>query len=288
MISPDVKIIKLYEQAVIIPEDDYDVGVHYFDFRILTGSRLFFTVLSKSLPSGCSVQFDLLNSFTIDGPGNWDNVLSFTHDVLGYQKRVLTDFNKMFQVKMTVTGGTVSLIMALAVFDNAMTTVIENAEIDVHLTDKTVGIRPYDIVRMGDGTNQVKLNSDGSFNVNIVDAVSDTPENVVSKFNETPAVGSGIETLIVGYTVPPLLKSRLQRIEFSGENIGSYSVYLNGDLFAKKHTWFNGPMHGEFSFLGTTEEGPKLNAGDLIELKVIHQRPTSANFTGRIQLIELG
>lgn len=288
MTSPDVKVLKLYEQAVIVPDDEYEIGVQYFNFRIHSGSRLLFTLHTKNIDVGAKIQFDVLNSFTIDGPGFWDNVLQFSSEEVGYNKKVLTDFNKMFSLKMTVTGGMANVALAVAVFDNAMTTVIENAEVDVHLTDKHTSFRPHDSIRIGDGVYQAKINPDGSFNMNIVDAPTDTIETVISQFNETPAVPNGIETLIVGYTVPPTKKSRLQRIEFSGENIGTYCVYLNGQPFSKKHTWFNGPMFGEFSFLGTTEEGPKLNAGDLIELKIIHTRPFPGNFTGRIQLIELG
>jgi hypothetical protein len=288
MTQPEVKVFKLFDQAVIIPSDVYLAGIEYVDFKIFSGSRLLITLFIKSIDPLTTVTFDVLNTFTLDDTQFYDNVLTFSADTVGYTKRVLTDFNKFFKLKMTVVGGDVELAVAVSVFDNAMTTRIENAEIDVHLTDKQTSFRVYDSVRIGDGQYTALLNADGSFNVNIVNAPSTIPENVISKFNESPAITTGIETLIVGYTVPPAKKSKLQRVEFSGTNIGTYNLYKNGVKVGQKHTWFNGPMFGEFSFLGTSEEGPELIAGDILELKCVHSRPLPGDFSGRIQTIELG
>lgn len=288
MSSPDVKILKLYEQAVIVPSDEYGVGTEEFEFRVLTGSRLLLTTNVKDIDLGAKVEVDVFNSFTIDGPGSWDNILNFTVEQTGYVKRVLTDFNKMFRVRVRITGGTVGMAMAIAVFDNAMTTRIENAEVDVHLTHKETSFRKHDSIRLGDGEFQAKFNADGSLNVNIVDAPSTIPERVHNQFNETPAVPNGVETLVVGYSIPSAKSGKLQRVEFSGENIASFTVYLNGVKIAKKQTYFSGPLNGEFNFTGFTEEGPLLSQGDLVELKVIHNRPSPGSFAGRIQLVELG
>jgi hypothetical protein len=286
--TPEVKTLKLYDQSVIIPRDTYEVGVENFDFKVLSGSRILVTLFVESLEEGASIQFDALNSFTVDNKSQWENILSFSSNDTGYTKRVITDFNKFFRLKMTVTGGQVDCTLAVSVFDNALTTRIENAEIDVHLSHLDLPYRKHDSTRIGDGQYQAKLNEDGSFNVNIVNAPSENPEIVISTFNEAPSIPNGVETLIVGYTVPSGKRSKLQRIEFSGENIGTYNVYLNGNKMGQKHTWFNGPMHGEFSFVGTTEEGPELKAGDVIELKCFHVRPHPGSFSGRIQSIEIG
>lgn len=288
MTQKEVKVFKLYDQAVLIPNDEYDEGLHEFDFKVFSGSRILITLFIKTLDPGASVSIDVLNSFTLDNDIGWDNILNLSSNAPGFSKRILTDFNKFFNIKMNVVGGNAELALGISVFDNAMTTRIENAEIEVKLSHLDAPYRPHDSIRLGDGQYQAIFNADGSFNVNIVNAPTANPEIIISQFNESPAVVSGIESLVVGYIVPALKKSKLQRIEFSGQNIATYNLYKNGIKFAQKHTWFNGPMHGEFSFIGTSEEGPELVAGDLIELKCVHSRPLPGDFSGRIQTIEIG
>lgn len=286
--ASEKKILKLYDQSVIVPQDDYEEGLETFEFSIFTGSRILITVYVKQIDPGASYILTVENSFTVDNITAWDPILDFTSNTVGYQKRVLTDFNKFFRFKLEVIGGNVNLAIAASVFDNAMTTRIENAEIDVHLDHRDTSTRRHDSIRLGDGQYEAILNPDGSLNVNIVNAPSLTPEKSKNIFNETPAVPNGIETLIVGYTVPALKKSLLQRVEFSGENIGDYTLYLNGEKLSKKNTWYNGPMFGEFVFVGTSEDGPELLAGDIIELKCLHEAEWPGNFSGRIQVIEIG
>lgn len=286
--TQEVKTVKLYDQSVLVPLDVWPIGVDNFDFKVITGSRILLSLFIKSIDVGASIRVDCFNSFTVDDRATWENILTFTASSDGWTKRVLTDFNKFFNIRFTVLGGDVECALAISVFDNALTTRIENAEIDVHLSHQDSPTRQHDSIRLGDGVYEAKFNADGSLNVNLVNAPGEIPENVVSKFNSTPSVVNGIETLIVGHIVPAGKKSKLQRIEFSGENIAVYNVYKNGVLMAQKHTWFNGPMHGEFSFLGTSEEGPELIVGDVIELKCLHVRPLPGNFSGRIQSLEIG
>ena len=287
--TQEVKIFKLYDHSVVIPFDTYSTGVENFDFKVFTGSRVLFTLFIKSIALGASLSIDVLNNFSADSGIDDDNILNISGSAVGIYKRVITDFNHLFSLKTTVVGGDIDFVLAVSVFDNAMTTRIENAEIDVHLTHLDASFRPHDSIRIGgpSGT-EASINADGSFNVNIVNAPGEIPEVVKNNFNESPSISTGIETLVIGYIVPSLKTAKLQRIEFSGNNIGTYYIYKNGTRFGSKHTWFNGPMHGEFSFLGTTEEGPALVTGDLIELKVLHNRPFSGDFSGRIQVIEIG
>jgi hypothetical protein len=123
--------------------------------------------------------------------------------------------------------------------------------------------------------------------VNVVSTPA-TNENIKTMFDEAPAVASGSETLIISYSVPIGKIALLQRITFSGENVATYNLYINGSIEERKRTHFGADLSGEMVFLGGGEEGPKYVPGDTIELKVLHTRPNPGSFNGRIQVMELG
>lgn len=168
-----------------------------------------------------------------------------------------------------------------------------NANLAVQLTAKDNDPKSGDVhdsVRLGDGTNEVGVNNDGSINVNIVSSTgsSTTPEVLQNVFNEAPSVASGSETSVVFYTVPPGKSSRLERVSYSGENVATYNLYVDGVLSEKMRTHFGGDLSGQMDFFGATKEGPVYSAGTVIELKVLHTRPDPGNFNGRIQVLEIG
>lgn len=284
MLDTDKKVYKLYDHGVIIPIIELSNQVEEISFRILSGSRLLFDLFVQSISLGGSVTVELFNNFSIDSDVPPDLILTLNSTNIGHTKRIFTDFQYFFNAKVTVVG-TVTFGFAISVFDNSGTTVIENAEIDVHTTSKDTSIREHDSVRIGDQDNEMEVNDDGSINVNIV---STAASNELEKnlFNTVTTIPSGIETSIISFTVPALKKAKLQRIGFSGQSIGTFNLYLNNALFDQKHTWFSGPLHGEFLFGGASEEGQTFNAGDKLELKVIHNR-TSGDFSSRIQYIEI-
>jgi hypothetical protein len=142
-------------------------------------------------------------------------------------------------------------------------------------------------VSVGDGEDQLEVNDDGSINVNIVNSPVSN-ENIVTEFNEAPSVASGSETSVVSYVVPAGKVAMLQRITYSGENVATYNLYVNSILKERMRTHFGGDLSGEMVFEGASEEGPKYSTGDLIELKVLHTRPSVGSFNGRIQIMEIG
>lgn len=114
-----------------------------------------------------------------------------------------------------------------------------------------------------------------------------TGEEIISVYDEVTALTSGILTDLVTYTVPVGKDAYLQRVTFNGENIAAYSL-LNGATTLNKHnTYFSGPLYGEFNFSTAVREGIKIVSGDIITLKVIHSRPTMADFHGTIQVLEV-
>lgn len=145
----------------------------------------------------------------------------------------------------------------------------------------------HDSVRIGDGTDELEVNADGSINVNIV---SGSPSNkvIVSTYNEITAVASGVLTTITTYTIPILKTAQLQRVSVNGDNIAEFTVLLNATLLETRRTNFGAPLNEDFTFTGTTVDGPALVAGDQIIVKVIHSRPTVGKFGARIQTLIIG
>ena len=149
--------------------------------------------------------------------------------------------------------------------------------------DGTVSIGDVEIK---DGGNVLKVNPDGSINVNITPSVGGT--NVVrNKFNSINAVMANMATTLVTYTVPTGKTSIVQRAAVSGENIAKYTLLINGNPQATLRTYFGGELNGYFEFTTGQDNGLVVTAGDVISIEVIHGRPQLANFEGRIQIYEV-
>lgn len=98
----------------------------------------------------------------------------------------------------------------------------------------------------------------------------------INPFNAIDDVPPDIETEILLYTVPVGKSLSLSEVEGSGENRGTYTLYLNGVPLARQRTWwgkFN--MHMPFS-------GYKALANDEISLTILHTSDSDAPFDGRI------
>lgn len=141
------------------------------------------------------------------------------------------------------------------------------------------------IIGISDGTDSLNINSDGSLNVNVNDA---TDEQVISLFAEQLSVLSAVDTLILSYTVPSSHNLFLNIIEVSGENIAMYEIRKNGIAIARKRTYFGGGLNEQFNFYSTSQKGLEFNPGDILQARVLHNRPDSATFEARIQGILKG
>lgn len=165
-----------------------------------------------------------------------------------------------------------------------------NAELEVQLSHKDGDQHTGDVhdsVRVGDGVDEMAVNTDGSINVNIVNGASGPPEEIRFKFSVALAVPSGSETSIVTYTVPAGKTSRLNRVTFSGENVATYNLYVSGVLQERSRTHFGADLGGTMEFFGSNKEGPLYVTGTIIDLKVLHTRPMIGSFNGRIQVLEI-
>lgn len=142
-----------------------------------------------------------------------------------------------------------------------------------------------DSIKIGDGTDFLSINPDGSLNVNVI---STSPTgSVVSTYNSVSSVPSSTLTTVVSYTIGIGMIGFLERIECSGTNIADYQVFINSVLQARKRTYFGGELSIDFDFSSPNAKGILVGPGVTIELKVEHSRPMTGDFDGRIQVTEL-
>jgi hypothetical protein len=165
-----------------------------------------------------------------------------------------------------------------------------NAELEVqlsHLDNDPDAGDVHDSIRIGDGVETLEINPDGSINVNLVQSPPNQ-EQSTNTYGEALGVTSGSETLIVSFTASSASKRySLQRAEFTGEQIGLYRLYINGTNIATKRTHHGSGLSGGYEFIGGSQEGLFLSTGDVVELKVLHTRPSTGDFEGRIQIFEV-
>lgn len=131
------------------------------------------------------------------------------------------------------------------------------------------------------------VNIDGSINVNIVNAPSSN-EAIVTTYSDVSSIATGSLTVVTTYTVPVGKVAFLQRVEGGGENIATYQVEINAVIKAKRRTYFGSMLTTDFVFAESTENGVELASGDVVRLRVEHGRPFTADFEGRIQVLEIG
>lgn len=155
--------------------------------------------------------------------------------------------------------------------------------LEVQLTAKDNDPNPGDIhdsIRIGDGSNELKVNPDGSLTVVLENNI--TVGTTTNLFNQISAVAMGITTTIISYTVPVGNDFKLCLVEVGGSNIAEYEVLINGSLNARKRTWFSGPFTDEFIFETNLAGGIVVPSGQIISVQVTHDRPDLGDFEARI------
>lgn len=151
----------------------------------------------------------------------------------------------------------------------------------------TVDLDPEDDgVYIGDkdSGNKLKINDDGSINVDVLSDISGLNKNI---FNEQLAVASGSTVNLVTYTVPAGKTANLQRIFTSGENIAKYEIFLNGIKIDCGRTYFGSALNLSLQY-ESNDSVFSLVSADILVVTVLHNRPSTADFQGRIQLTEIG
>jgi hypothetical protein len=106
------------------------------------------------------------------------------------------------------------------------------------------------------------------------------PGVLTNAYNETLSVASGVLTNIASFTATQ--NTKLKQVDVSGENVATYEVLVNGNVVSKKRTYFGGLLDQSFYF----DKGINFSIGQQVVVRVIHNRPTTANFNANLILIE--
>jgi hypothetical protein len=83
------------------------------------------------------------------------------------------------------------------------------------------------------------------------------------------------------------MQAVLQKAPFSGENVARYDLLINGTKQETARTMFGGDFTGEFNFTTGNTSGYLLNAGDVVSIQVFNNRPSTASFEARIQVLQI-
>lgn len=137
---------------------------------------------------------------------------------------------------------------------------------------------------IGPNENYLNPNIDGSINV-ILESIPSSNSTTINIYNEVFAVPSGVTTKIVTYTIPNDSSAVFQRATVSGENIARYDLLINNNTQDTVRTMFGGNLTQTFNFESGNTSGLSLQAGDIIKINVLQNRPSVANFNGRLQLL---
>lgn len=238
------------------------------------------TLKVLSADVGATVTLNVDNGFDTNIP--FDTIETVQLTAAGTVKRVFSDFTNLFKLRADVTGGNASYRVVVTLFDNAVTTRIENAQIDVSLDHTIDTLGHFDSIRIGDGEYLLDINPDGSINVNLDNAFD---EEIANLYSEVPAIVNGSETVLISYEVPVDKIAFLYRVEGSGENVARYQIQVNGSNIATRRTYFGADLTTEFDYTTPNKRALELQPGDIIEVKVLHNRPNPGDFEARMQLL---
>lgn len=108
-----------------------------------------------------------------------------------------------------------------------------------------------------------------------------TGQTRVDVYSETLALAAGTETTIASYTVPPASFFELDFAAYSGSNVAIFRLKINGVTVDTGRIW-HGFFDGSFDF-GGSPTPLILNAGDVITVTALHNRPNVGDFNARIQ-----
>jgi hypothetical protein len=185
-------------------------------------------------------------------------------------------------------------------FDEAEDRLRVEAEVTAVLgTVECIITQESDSISIGDGTTLFTGTSDtpGQFsldthitNESLPVSFAALPSSNIStkiQYNEINSVSSGATENIITYTVPNSTTTVLQRISVSGENIAKYQVLYNSSVIQTKRSYFGGDLNLDFDFVGSSNNGFQMLAGDIIIVQVNNFRPMSGSFESTIQVVEI-
>lgn len=110
--------------------------------------------------------------------------------------------------------------------------------------------------------------------------VNESPElpagyESVNYYNQVLSVATSVNTTVISKTITDT-NFFLDRIEVGGSNKAIYTILINASIVGLKRTYYT-YLNESFSFSEL-----KLNTGDTIEVKALHERPVVGDFEARI------
>lgn len=143
-----------------------------------------------------------------------------------------------------------------------------DAEITATIGELTVDLdHTEDSVAIGDGTNIVNVSPEGALDVNI----KGSP--VLFDYNSIFVNTSDTATIL---TKTFSDDKQIKSILLSGDNLGKYTIYLNGDeLSVFRTSWLNFNLIVPLSDL-------KVQSGDIIEVTIVNNDTSAANFNATL------
>jgi hypothetical protein len=142
--------------------------------------------------------------------------------------------------------------------------------------DLKISAADGDSILLSDGTNSVKVNPDGSIDVNVLTQSG----TVLNLYQEVTNVPSGVGTSILSYTM--LEDGKINQVIVAGTNIATYEVLVGSDVIDKAYTYFGGSMNHSFDM----GKGISVLAGQTVTVRVTHNRPSVGDFNCRLQIEE--
>lgn len=140
-----------------------------------------------------------------------------------------------------------------------------------------------DSIRLGDGTGFFTSTVSGpkrSLDVNVTSPITITDTGIVNNvYGEVNSLVSGLTAVLVNFTATS--NCALQIASASGDNIAEYWVEVNSSVQSRKRTYFSGDFNVDFDF----KKGIPLVSGDVVEVKVVHNRPTVADFNANLVIV---
>jgi len=106
-------------------------------------------------------------------------------------------------------------------------------------------------------------------------------------YNEVLSVTPGVETTIVTYTVPSGRIAYLSRTEYSGTNIATYTVKINGATQDKKRTNYATSLNESTILNSSGNTGIALVAGDVVIVTATHTNVSTGDFNSRVETVEI-
>lgn len=110
-----------------------------------------------------------------------------------------------------------------------------------------------------------------------VDIVEDGANGeVFNEYDTALSVAKDSPTIITTYIVPAGKATHLKLVEVSGSNRSTFTIKKNGQAMAVKRTRTN-ELNEEFEF-----HNLKIDAGDRIDVEVVHSRGSLGDYEARI------